>query len=349
MEPLSRRGLCRRRGGGEGRGGGRAIRPDALLLSGVFRAHDPRPRELGQTARRAARCAEDAGRAGTAVDRRQRFDVGNLPADQRAADAHGFRHHDGECRKGRIDRSEGSGTPHLPRPAHPEGEPDARHGAAQAQLYLRRRPDRGGADPLGMGRGLRRRGRGSGEDGLRQRHRRRDDDGGGAALRIRLRVDPRRMRGDARIPLRRAGRRDRGGRGADGRRRTDAARRTVPGQYRTFRNRLSGQGDQLGRGDDGRSGDGLRRLSGRRGGAPAGLYSRLPRHELRLRHRQGVPHGGRRGLHERALQPRGRRHPAFDRRDEGAHPPGAYLRAERRFLGGRRAGRKCEIHRECSE
>ena len=200
-----------------------------------------------------------------------------------------------------------------------------------------------------MGRGLRRRGRGSGEDGLRQRHRRRDDDGGGAALRIRLRVDPRRMRGDARIPLRRAGRRDRGGRGADGRRRTDAARRTVPGQYRTFRNRLSGQGDQLGRGDDGRSGDGLRRLSGRRGGAPAGLYSRLPRHELRLRHRQGVPHGGRRGLHERALQPRGRRHPAFDRRDEGAHPPGAYLRAERRFLGGRRAGRKCEIHRECSE
>ena len=100
-----------------------------------------RPRELGQTARRAARCAEDAGRAGTAVDRRQGFDVGNLPADQRAADAHGFRHHDGECRKGRIDRSEGSGTPHLPRPAHPEGEPDARHGAAQAQLYLRRRPD----------------------------------------------------------------------------------------------------------------------------------------------------------------------------------------------------------------
>mgnify|MGYP002228453372 CR=1 FL=1 len=75
----------------------------------------------------------------------------------------------------------------------------------------------------------------------------------------------------------------------------------------------------------------------------------FPRHELRLRHRQGVPHGGRRGLHERALQPRGRRHPAFDRRDEGAHPPGAYLRAERRFLGGRRAGWKCEIHRECSE
>ncbi len=60
------------------------------------------------------------------------------------------------------------------------------------------------------------------------------------------------------------------------------------------------------------------------------------RHELRLRHGQGIPQGRGRGGDERVVQPRGRRHPAFDPRNEGTYPPRPYLRAERRLLVGRR-------------
>ena len=193
--PLSRRGLCRRRGGGEGRGGGRAIRPDALPYQEYFErmTHDPESwgKPLGALLG-ALKMQVELGlpSIGGKDSMSGTFQQINVPP---MLMAFGIT----TVNAGKVVSTDLKGPGHriyLVRHTPKENRmPDTEQ--AQAQLYLRRRPDRGGADPLGMGRGLRRRGRGSGEDGLRQRHRRRDDDGGGAALRIRLRVDPRRMRG----------------------------------------------------------------------------------------------------------------------------------------------------------
>ncbi len=177
VESLPRRGLCRRGSCGEGRGRGCALREDALLLSGVFRAYDPESRVVGQAARRAARCAEDAGRTGPAFDRRQGLDVGHVPGHQRSADADGLRHHDGRRFEGHFHRPQRRRTSHLPRPPYSAGEPDARHGAAEGELCVRQRADRVRENPLGVVRGLRRRRRGPCQDGFRQRHRRGGDDG----------------------------------------------------------------------------------------------------------------------------------------------------------------------------
>ena len=76
--------------------------------------------------------------------------------------------------------------------------------------------------------GLRRRGRGRGEDGLRKRHRRGGHDGGVETLRLCLRFDPRGVRGNAGVSA--CGARGLYGsrRFGDGRRRADAARRALP-------------------------------------------------------------------------------------------------------------------------
>ena len=58
---------------------------------------------------------------------------------------------------------------------------------------------------------------------------------------------------------------------------------------------------------------------------------------------------GGRGPNERLVQHRRRRRSTLDRRNEGAYPPGAHLRARRRFLGGRRTRRKRQIHCQCVE
>ncbi len=198
-------------------------------------------------------------------------------------------------------------------------------------------------------RGLRRCGRGPGEDGLRQRGGGRGDDGRGETLRVCLRLDPRRVRGYARISRGRADRYHGGRCGPDGERCADAARRALPRQYGAFCRDLSRQGGQLGRGDDLDARAAPFRLSGRGHGAPARLHSGIPRNELRLRHGQGLPPRGGRGGDGCALQHRRRRHPPLDRAHEGADPPGAHLRAERRILGGRRTRRKRQVYCQCSE
>ena len=101
----------------------------------------------------------------------------SVPAYQRSADADGFRHHDGRCRNGHLDRLQKGRQPHLPRAPYPEGELHARHGAAEGQLRFRERADREREDTFGVVRRIRRRGRGPCEDGFRQPDRRRGDDG----------------------------------------------------------------------------------------------------------------------------------------------------------------------------
>ena len=194
--------------------------------------------------------------------------------------------------------------------------------------------------------GLRRCRRRSCQDGFRQPHRRRGGDGRGGTLRIRLWFDPCRERRRTDPSCGRAAGYDRSRRGVDRQRRENAARRPLQGQYREIRGRLPRQGGEPCRGDDLGARTPDFRLSGRSRRTSAGLYPRVPGHQLRLRHGQGIPQGRGRGRNERVVQPRGRRHPAFDPRNEGTYPPRPYLRTERRLLVGRRTRRQRQVHRQ---
>ena len=218
-----------------------------------FRAHDQESRIVGQASRRTARRAEDAGRTGTPVDRRQGLDERHVPAYQRPADADGFRHHDGRRRNGHLDRLQEGRQPHLPRAPYSEGELHARHGAAEGQLRFRERADREREDTFGMVRRIRRRGRGPCEDGFRQPDRRRGDDGRKQALRIRLRFDSRGERRRTGLPGGRTAGCDRRRRSPDRERRTDAARRVVRSQYREIHDGLPRQGREPCRRDERRT------------------------------------------------------------------------------------------------
>lgn len=121
----------------------------------------------GANPRRAAGRPEDAGRTGTALDRRQGFDVGNFP-DQRAAD-------------GCIDLTFGIATSSRPRqgaghricthPPHAAGcrMPDTAQ--LKENFTFVSSQDRGRKDSLGVVRRIRRWPR-TREDGFRQRYRR---------------------------------------------------------------------------------------------------------------------------------------------------------------------------------
>ena len=197
---------------------------------------------MGQAAGCPARCAEDAGRTGPALDRRQGLDVGHVPAYQRPAHADGLRHHDGECRDGHFDRFQEGRQPYLPGAPYAQGEPYARHGAAEGQLRLCQRKYRTRQYPRRMVGGLRRCRRRSCQDGFRQPHRRRGGDGRGGTLRIRLWFDPCRERRRTDPSCGRAAGYDRSRRGVDRQRRENAARRPLQGQYREIRGRLPRQG-----------------------------------------------------------------------------------------------------------
>ncbi|MFR6415616.1 MAG: AIR synthase-related protein [Alistipes shahii] len=111
----------------EGSGRRCGVRGMRFSYQEYFERMHTESRFVGQAAGGAAGCAADAGRAGAAVDRRQGLDERHLPADQRAAHAHGLRHYDRRRAARDLDRSERGGAYALPAQTYAEGEPYARY------------------------------------------------------------------------------------------------------------------------------------------------------------------------------------------------------------------------------
>ncbi len=145
----------------------------------------------------------------------QGLDERHLPADQRAAHAHGLRHYDRRRAARDLDRSERGGAYALPAQTYAEGEPYARYRGAPNLVELCFRADRRRSDRGGLCRRVRRCGRGAGEDGFRQRNRRGGRVAGGGAVRLRLRFDRGGEHRRTRCALRRAAGPDDGRRSVD--------------------------------------------------------------------------------------------------------------------------------------